>query len=59
MIIKIRLKYSKFNKFLDLSDLSITLFEHQINILELLVNPGYLCIVTLEECLEIGDTIEG
>ena len=59
MIIKIRLKYSKFNKFLDLSDLSITLFEHYINIFELLVNPGYLSIMALEECLEVGDTIEG
>jgi len=59
MIIKIRLKYSKFNDFFDLFDLSITLFEHLINILKLLVNPGYLSIMALEKCLEIGDTIEG
>jgi hypothetical protein len=59
MIIKIRLKYSKFDELLDLCHLSITLFEHNVDILKFLVNPGYLCIMALQECLEIGDTIEG
>ena len=53
MIIKIRLKYSKFNELLYLCHLSITLFKHMVDILKLLVNPSYLCIMALQECLEI------
>ena len=59
MIIKIGLEYSKFNELLDLCHLGITLFEHNVDILKLLVNPGYLCIMALQESLEIRDTIEG
>ena len=59
MIIEICLKYSKFNKLLDLCHLSITVFEHLVDVLKLFINPGYLCIMAFQECLEIGGSIEG